>query len=279
MKKIMVVLILGALASLARAQVDLNSTRPAPQVKGIVQPVNGGFGLDTSNSTGCPKVTAGIWSISPSNCTGSSVAFTINSFTGCNGALELGYTVTNPVCTATYSSTPTSASITNTDGISSPTNLTSPFTNSTIMGSFVHTAIATTTMTLTAVGTSTQTAAQAYTWNPRIFGGVGNSGATSTVTASGTNAVLSNASVIPSLQLGPETVGQTLGSFSPSGQVVYLLLMGGSHTFIDVGTGFPFAFNAPLSVSFVNANGVTVSMYLYASTNTLTGTFIPKIAS
>jgi hypothetical protein len=207
------------------------------------------------------------------------VAFTILSFTGCNGVLELGATVTNPVCTATYSSTPTSASITNTDGISSPTNLVSPFTNTTITGSFVHTSIATTTMTLTAVGTSTQTATQTYTWNPRIFGGIGNAGATSTVTASGTNAVLSTSNVIPSLQYGAETVGQTFGPFSPSGQTVYLLLMGGSHTFIDVGTGFPFAFNAPLTVSFVNAYGVTVTMYLYASTNTLTGTFTPKVAS
>jgi len=279
MRKVFAIVALIVFGSIANAQIDLNSKRTAPQVKGIVQPVNGGLGLDTSSSTGCPKVTAGVWSISPSNCTGSSVAFTINSFTGCNGSLELGATVVNPVCTATYSTTPTSATITNTDGISSPTNMISPFTSTTITGSFVHTSIATTTMTLTAVGTSTQTATQAYTWNPRIFAGVGASGATSTVTASGTNAVLSTSDVIPSIQIGPESVGQTIGSFSPSGQVIYLLLTGGSHTFIDVGTGFPFAFNAPLTVSFVNANGVTITMYLYASTNSLTGTFTPKIVS
>jgi hypothetical protein len=206
-------------------------------------------------------------------------SFVINSFTGCGGSLELGFAVNNPTCSATYSATPSSASITNTDSVDSPLNLTSPFTSGTIVGSFSHASVHTTTITLTALGASTQTATQAYTWNPRIFGGDGASGATSTVTAAGTSAVLSTSDVITSAGLGAETTGQIIGSYTPSGQCIYLLLTGASHTFTDNNTGFPMAFNAPTSVTFVNVNGVSVPMYLYQSTNLLTGTFVPKIAS
>jgi hypothetical protein len=122
-------------------------------------------------------------------------------------------------------------------------------------------------------------ASQNYNWKPRIFGGVGASGATSTVTASGNTAILSNSSILSSAGLGAETVGQIIGNYSTSGQNVYLLLIGGTHTFIDANTGFPFAFNAPITVVFVNQYGVTVTMYLYQSTNSLFGNYAPKVAS
>lgn len=217
-------------------------------------------------------------------CTGAvtiylNASFAITSFTGCSGSLELGQGVTNPTCSATYSGSPTSANITNTDSIDSPLNLSSPYTSGTIIGTFSHSTVTTTTLTLTAIGTSTQTATQSYSWNPRIFAGLGGSGATA-ATASGTNAVLNaSAGTIPSAGLGAEVVGQTFGPFTASGQNVYLLLMGGSHTFIDTGTGFPFAFNAPIPITFVNQFGVSVTMYLYQSTNSLTGTFTPKVTS
>lgn len=276
MKKLAFLLLI--LCPVAWAQIDLNSTRPAPQVKGIVQPINGGFGIDTHALTGCPRVDFGVWSISPANCS-TSAPFSILSFTGCNGTVELGQHVINPVCSATYSALPSSAALTNTDGLSSPTNLVSPFASGTITANFSHNAITTTTITLTAVGTSTQTATQAYIWQPRIFGGMGATGATATVTSSGTTAILSTSDVIATAQLGTETIGQSFGPFAPSGQKIYLLLMGGSHTFIDAGTGFPFAFNTPITVTFVNQYGVTVTMYLYPSTNLLYGTFTPKVAS
>ena len=272
------ILALAFIASTASGQINLNSTIPAPQVKGVTQPINGGTGLNTSGVTGCPRVDSGVWSVSPSNCP-ASAPFSITSFTNCNGVVELGTTITNPTCNATYSALPSSANITNTDGVSSPTNLSSPFSSGTISGTFSHNAVTSTTFTLTAVGTSTQTATQSYSWQPRIFGGVGITGATSTVTASGTTAVISTGSAIPSAGLGAESVGQSFGPYNPSGNTIYLLLMGGSHTFIDAVTGFPMAFNTPLNVTFVNVNGTTVSMFLYATTNPLTGTFNPKITS
>jgi hypothetical protein len=91
--------------------------------------------------------------------------------------------------------------------------------------------------------------------------------------------VLSTTDVLPSVQLGTETIGETFGPFTVSGQAIYLLLLGGSHTFVDAETGFPFAFNAPITVTFTNQFGVVVVMYLYQSTNSLTGTFEPKIVS
>lgn len=204
--------------------------------------------------------------------------FTITSFTG-GQTVELGFAVVNPAFSATYSITPASANITNTDGTDSPHNLTTPFTSATISGTFTHTSVVTVTFTLSAIQGTTQTATQTIDWEPRIFGGVGASGATSTVTASGNNAVLSTTDTIGTLQLGAETVGQIFGPFTPSGQCVYLLLKGGSHTFTDANTGFPFAMNAPISVSFVNQNGVTVSMFLYQSANPLFGSYRPQVQS
>ena len=204
--------------------------------------------------------------------------FNITSFTG-GKTVELGTVVTNPTFNATYTITPASASITNTESIGSPLVLSSPFTTGTVSGTFVHTATTTTTFTLTATQGTTQSAQQTIAWQPAIFGGPGTGGATSSVTASGTTAVLSTGSVLPRVQLGAETVGQTFGPYTASSQVIYLLLMGSSHTFIDANTGFPFAFNAPVAVSFTNAQGTVVTMYLSSSTNVLTGSFAPKVAS
>lgn len=206
-------------------------------------------------------------------------SFTITSFTGCGGSFEFGFSNTNPVCSATYSVTPSSANITNTENIDSPLTLTTPFTSGTIIGTFTHSTVTTTTVTLTAIGSSTQTATQTMTWNPRSFGGVGTAGATSSVTASGTTAVLSTSDVLSSIALTSSNVGATYGPFVTSGNNVYLLLIGGSHTFVDTGTGFPFAFNSPIAVTFVNANGVSVSMFLYQSTNALFGTFNIRVQS
>jgi hypothetical protein len=99
------------------------------------------------------------------------------------------------------------------------------------------------------------------------------------VTASGTTAVLSNSTAIASAGLGAETVEQIIGSYTPYGQAIYLLLTGGSHTFTDANTGLPMAFNAPITVTFTNVNGVTLTMYLYQTTNSLYANFQPKIAS
>jgi hypothetical protein len=48
---------------------------------------------------------------------------------------------------------------------------------------------------------------------------------------------------------------------------------------VDANTGFPFAIDAPFLVHFVNAHGVTVSMYMYRSTNPLSGNFQPKVVT
>jgi len=205
-------------------------------------------------------------------------ALSILSFTGYQ-LVEVGTSIANPSFTALYNTLPNSAQITNTEGISSPTVLSTPFTSGTVTGTFAHNTPTTTTFTLSATLGTTVTQTQTLNWADAIFGGVGSAGATPTVTASGTTAVLSTGDVLPRVQLGTESLGQTLGPFSPAGQYVYLLLVNPGHTFIDANTGLPFAIDAPITVSFVNVNGVTVTMYLYRSSNPLFVPVNPKVAT
>ena len=164
-------------------------------------------------------------------------------------------------------------------GINSPLALTSPFTSGTVTGTFTQTVQATATFTLTAIGPSTKTSTKSIVWNPRSFGGVGAAGATSSVTASGTTAVLSNGAVLASAGLNSTNVGQVFGPYTAASQKIYILCIGGAHTFKDNVTGFAFAFNSPMTVTFINANGATVIMYLYESTNLLTGTYSILVVS
>lgn len=239
----------------------------------------GSAGGATLVTAGTGIIVTGTGTVSDPYIISTASAFSIVSFTGGQSG-ELGQSFVNPSFGASYTGTPISANITNTDGLNSPHALSTPFTAGSLSATFVHTATATTTFTLTASnGVISPTATVTFTWAERIFGGVGAVGATSSVTASGNNAILSNAASLASAGLGVEVVGQTFGPFNPSGQGVYLLLSGGSHTFTDAISGFPFAFNAPIAVTFVNQFGVTLSMFLYQSVNPLTGTFQPRVAS
>lgn len=200
--------------------------------------------------------------------------FTISSFGG-GSTVEVGATVTNPAFTASYSSTPVSANITNTDGIGSPLTLTTPFTSGTVTGAFIHTTATSTTFTLNATQGVTKTATTAINWQPRTFAGVGTAGATG-ATSTGTTAVLTGATgTLASAGLN----NQTTYAATPSSQKVYILMTGGAHTFKDAATGFAFAFNSPTSISFVNANGSTVAMFLYESANTLSGSFSIQVVN
>jgi hypothetical protein len=200
--------------------------------------------------------------------------FSISSFSG-GSTVEVGATVTNPSFTASYSSTPTSASISNTDGIDSPHAMTTPFTNATIVGSFNHNSTATVTFTLTAIKAAvTRMATQGINFFPRTFGGIGSAGAVS-ATASGTSAVLNGGlGTLANQGLFSSIVGQTFGPFVPSSQKIYVLTphTSSAHTFRDQ-NGFAFSFLAPTTFSFTNAQGVSMSMDLYESTNLLSSSF------
>jgi hypothetical protein len=211
---------------------------------------------------------------------GSGGSFAILSFTGIAASLELGAMLVNPTWAATYSELPASANITNTDGIDSPLVLTTPFASGAITGTFTKTTAASTTFTLSATQGSTQTAMQVVNWNPRIFSGTGTSGGATGATASGTSAVLvGDTGTLPSAGLGAETVGQTFVFTGLTGEYIYLILTGGSHTFVDANTGFPFAMNAPVSITFTNVNGVNVNMFIYQCPNGLFGNYSPRITA
>jgi hypothetical protein len=199
--------------------------------------------------------------------------FSISSFSG-GSTVEVGATVTNPAFTASYSSTPTSASISNTDGIDSPLVLTTPFTSGTVVGAFTHAASTSVVFTLSAVKSVTKTATQNINFFPRTFGGVGNAGASS-ATASGNSAVLNAAAgTLGSEGLFSGIIGQSFGPFVPSTQKIYILTPHTAtvHTFHDQ-NGFAFAFNAPTTFSFTNQLGAVLSMDLYESTNLLSSSF------
>lgn len=205
--------------------------------------------------------------------------FTINSFTG-GSTVEIGATVTDPAFTASYSSLPASAQITNTDNVDSPLVLITPFTSGTVTGAFTHTTPTVVTFTLTAVSSSSPTANSDIIFAGRDFSGVGSAGATS-ATASGSSAILNGGRgtlTDAGLFYGGEGVGASFGPFSPSSQNIYLLLQGSSHTFKDQ-NGFTFAMNAPTSFSFTNQYAAVITMYLYQSTLTLSTSFTITVAS
>jgi hypothetical protein len=194
---------------------------------------------------------------------------------GCTqcGNYETGFpSITSASGTISYSnpSVPTSASVS--DGTNT-TTLSTPFTSWTLS----HTYTTNTTFTLTAVGSGqTVTPSQSISFFPRTFGGAGTAGATG-ATASSTNAVLAGATgTLASAGLNNQSI---YGPYTPSGQKIYILMIGNSHTFKDNSTGFAFVFNTPTLVNFVNQYGATVTMYLYESTNSLTGTFSILVAS
>lgn len=202
--------------------------------------------------------------------------FTINSFSG-GSTVEIGANVVNPTFIASYSATPTSATINNAD--TGTNSLTTPFTSFTYSHTFTRTTLASLVFTLTAVYTSTKTATSNINWYPRMFAGVGTASATG-ATASGTNAVLTGATgTLGSIGLLSSLSVGTLISASPSGQKIYVLATSGGHTFADNSNGLPFPFNSPTSVSFVNVNSQTVSMFLYETTNTLTGSFTLRVTA
>lgn len=239
----------------------------SPHVICFVGPVSGSAATTTCRTMSLDEFTPG---------------FTITSFSG-GSTVEIGATVTNPAFTSSYSSLPTSAQITNTDSIGSPLVLTTPFTSGTVVGSFRKTTATSTTFTLTAIGTATQAANQAINWQPRTFGGVGAAGATSSVTASGNNAVLSTSDTLGGTSPNGGLNNQSqYGPFTPNNQKIYILMIGGSHTFIDANTGFSIPFNTPTAVAFINQNGVSVSMFLYETTSLLGNgviQFLPKVTS
>jgi hypothetical protein len=197
--------------------------------------------------------------------------FAITSFSG-GSTVEVGATVTNPPFAALYSATPTSASITNTDGVDSPLVLTTPFAAGTVVGAFTHAVLTAVTFTLTAIlGAITKTASTAINFFPRSFAGLATAGATS-ATAAGTTAVLNGGDgTLTNAGLNSSVVGQTFGPFAPASQKIDILVphTATPHTWKDPSTGFAFAMNAPTTFAFTNANGAVLSMDLYESTNIL----------
>lgn len=205
-------------------------------------------------------------------------AFDILSFSG-GSTVEVGATVTNPGFTASYTATPASAQITNTDATDSPKVLTTPFTSGTVTGVFTKSTVTSVTFTLQAVAATTKFANSSISFEARSFYGIAGAGATS-ATASGNNASLvGTAGTLTNNGLG-SFINTSFGPLSPSNQKIYFLCVHTvtPHTFKDQ-NGFSFAFNAPTVFNFINQNAVSLSYDLYESTNLLSTSFTITIVS
>lgn len=248
------------------ADFPLENVGDATNVEVAVEPAEQESDVIVWDTSGTPG-----WRIRQLTADDIAAGFSIESFTG-GETVEVGATVTNPTFAASYSSLPTSAAITNTDGTDSPLTLTTPFTAGTVTGAFTHAAVAVVTFTLTAVqGGNTKTASQTLNFYSRAFAGIGTAGASS-ATASGTSAVLNGGDgTLPNAGLSASIVGETFGPFAPSTQKLYVLCphTGSPHTWKDPATGFAFAMNAPTTFSFTNVEGAALSYDLYESTNLL----------
>jgi hypothetical protein len=207
--------------------------------------------------------------------------FTITSFNG-GSTVECGVIVTNPTFTASYTSLPSSVVITNSDSISSPLSLITPFNSVTVTGAFSHSTLnSATTFTLTAMLGSNMTSANAYiSFLGRSFGGVGTAGATGG-SASGNNLTLSGASgTLNDLGLHASDIGQAYGPFSPTAQKIYLVLphTQNPHTFKDQ-YSFAFPVNPPTTFTFTNQNNAGIMMDIYESVLNLSTSFTITVAS
>lgn len=208
---------------------------------------------------------------------GFSIALALNS--GGAGPLELGATWT-PTFNVTYSSGGSTAeTIHDTDGgtasiqgsanpVQGPsTTYTKSAVNAT-EGVFVS--------ATSAGGTSKNSNTITMTFEPRCWAGVGSAGATG---LNGTTGALVGATGTLTGQL--QTSRASTNSETPSNQCIYVSYPTsfGLGTFTDLNTGFTFSMNAPSTVTVVNANGVSLSYYLYQSTqSTLNTNFNVKVS-
>jgi len=225
----------------------------------------GGGGGGCTGATGTYSLNNQVATIASGCVTSIGSAYSMGMSCPQAGTYETGAVTTNPfTCTLSYSNgTPASATLgdgTNTD------TLTTPFTAASL--AFAYSTNTTFTAHSTATNSQTASATTAVTFTPREFAGVGTAGATG-ATASGTSAVLVGATgTLPSAGLGTHS---TFGPFTPSNQKIYVLGLNSSCTFTSGGFAFPM--NSPLTITFVNVNGSSITMYDYESTNLLSATF------
>jgi len=208
--------------------------------------------------------------------------FAISSFTYTGtSVVEFGTTITNPAFTASYTSTPSSASIDD-NRYSLPTTLSPPYTTVTAVNSYPLTSsLPSVVFTLTAISSTTKTATVTLLGEGRSYGGVGTAGATSATSSGGTTATLVGATgTLSNEGLHSSDVGQSYGPFSPSTQKIYLLLLhtGSPHVFHDQ-NGFLFVMNTPTPFTFFNQLGSSLTMDLYESSNLLSTPFTISVVS
>lgn len=177
--------------------------------------------------------------------------FSISSFAGAGSytsVKELGDTIVNPGFTASYSSLPVSANIT--DAINAPLVLITPFTSGTEPFTYSkNTPNATVVWTLHATSSAVRTASVTTTWEARIYYGIQTPGTINAAFVTG----------LPSSQLQTVATGTFAIGAGSNTKKAYLFFDAAFSTptiFKDNGTGFSVPTTCALSVSVTNAYGV-----------------------
>lgn len=183
--------------------------------------------------------------------------FSVSSFTGPTTTQETGATITTPSFTATYSATPSSASVSDNVGAGS-TAWSNPYTSGTRAGSFTKsTSGQSVTFTLSAVrGGTTATKTLTVTWASRVFYGV------ATIPGAYNEAFIEGlASSVVST-----TRARTIAVTASGAQHVYYCLpvSYGTPTFTTNGLSGGFT-KVASAVSVTNANGATTTYDVWES--------------
>ena len=196
--------------------------------------------------------TGGIWSATAltMDMIGPAFACTLSG----GGLVEDGATVTNPAFTASYTSSPTSVTIHDTQN-ATPATVALPATSFTRTGSYAFSGLGTSkTFTLTASnGTTTVTDTAAYTTGQRVYYGAATPG---THNAAFVQALAS--SVVTTTRARTVTYTLTVGQrpyyFVPSGMSAPTAVIGGfTYTWTDLG-----------AITVPNPQGASIAGHLYA---------------
>jgi hypothetical protein len=236
-----------------------------------------GSGSGGSGLTGSYTITSGeIIGLNTGSVVSLGFPCTISSFTAAQ-TVEIGTAIVAPTLSIGYSNCAgliTAAQVTNTAGVQSPLALSTPYTTAAYSGTFNLNTQGAITFTASATG-ATNSSNLNYNYDYRSYAGVGTSGATN-CTASGsvgapTCTLVGATGVLNSAALNTSGGGFT-SNLNPSGQFMYFMLYGCSHTF-TVNT-FATVFTS-VAATYTSLGGATVSSgyCFYTSPGSYTGAY------
>lgn len=224
------------------------------------------------------------WVTATANEIGAGFSVTLSLASGGAGPFELGatWTPTFTASPATNAGTVNTCSIHDSLGNSSSVSASNPLSAPSGGGTYTLTSPGSVSVFVQESQTSPPVTANSNSvgasWLARSFYWVDGANTATSATASGNNATMSDSATATGT-LATIGAGYTFPSMSPANQYIGLMTPHTSvpHTFTAAGFAFPVA--APVTFTFVNQDGVSVSMDIYYSTSKLNASFLVQVAS